>query len=141
MSRDAKIWIAGHSALYGPTIVRNVCEKGYTNVLARTHAELDLNNQQATDLLFASENPDRASLSAAKVGVIHTNIEWPAEFIRHNLAIRIDIVDAAYHKQVAHSWGCFRSTELGPWCLTPLHNGIELASPRFYRSLGTHREL
>jgi len=88
MDHHAKIYIAGHRGLVGSAIVRNLQAKGYTHLLLRTHAELDLTNQAATNTFFAQEKPDYVFLAAAKVGGIHANNEYPAEFIRENLAIQ-----------------------------------------------------
>jgi len=85
MNKTAKIYVAGHRGLVGSAIVRNLQTKGYTHLLLRTHAELDLTNQAATNAFFAKEKPDYVFLAAAKLGGIHANNEYPAEFIRDNL--------------------------------------------------------
>jgi len=113
MDHHAKIYIAGHRGLVGSAIVRNLQAKGYSNLLLRTHAELDLTNQAATNAFFAQEKPDYVFLAAAKVGGIHANNEYPAEFIRDNLAIQTNIIHAAYVNQVK------RLLFLGSSCIYP----------------------
>jgi GDP-L-fucose synthase len=113
MDKNAKIYIAGHRGLVGSAIVRNLQEKGFTNLLTRTHAELDLTNQAATDNFFAQEKPDYVFLAAAKVGGILANNNFPAEFIRDNLAIQSNIIHAAYQNKVK------RLMFLGSSCIYP----------------------
>ena len=96
MNKNAKIYIAGHRGLVGSAIVRNLQAAGYTNLLLRTHAELDLTSQTATAAFFEREKPDYVFLAAAKVGGILANNIYPAEFIRDNLAIQANIIHAAY---------------------------------------------
>jgi GDP-L-fucose synthase len=113
MDKTAKIYIAGHRGLVGSAIVRNLQAKGYTNLLLRTHAELDLTNQAATDAFFALAKPDYVFLAAARVGGIVANNSLPAEFIRDNLAIQTNIIHAAYVNQVQ------RLMFLGSSCIYP----------------------
>jgi GDP-L-fucose synthase len=113
MNKQAKIYIAGHRGLVGSAIVRNLREKGFTNLLVRTHAELDLTNQAVTNAFFAQEKPDYVFLAAAKVGGIHANNEYPAEFIRDNLAIQTNVIHAAYKNKVK------RLMFLGSSCIYP----------------------
>lgn len=113
MERTAKIYIAGHRGLVGSALVRNLQAKGYTNLLLRTHAELDLINQAATEAFFAQEKPEYVFLAAAKVGGIHANNEYPAEFIRDNLAIQTNIIHAAHLNNVK------RLLFLGSSCIYP----------------------
>lgn len=96
METSAKIYVAGHRGLVGSALMRNLQAKGYTNVITRTHAELDLTNQKAVDQFFQQEKPDYVFLAAAKVGGIHVNNTYPAEFIRDNLAIQTNVIHAAY---------------------------------------------
>ncbi|MCA1977684.1 MAG: NAD-dependent epimerase/dehydratase family protein, partial [Thiobacillus sp.] len=86
MKLTDKIYIAGHRGLVGSALLRNLRDKGYANFLTRTHAELDLTDQAAVESFFAAEKPDYVFLAAAKVGGIHANNTYPAEFIRDNLA-------------------------------------------------------
>jgi GDP-L-fucose synthase len=113
MNKTAKIYIAGHRGLVGSAIMRNLQEKGFTNLLTRTHAELDLTSQAATDAFFAQEKPDYVFLAAAKVGGILANNTYPAEFIRDNLAIQSNIIHAAYQNNVK------RLMFLGSSCIYP----------------------
>ena len=113
MSPDSKIYIAGHRGLVGSALMRNLRDKGYTNFLTRTHAELDLTDQAAVEAFFAAEKPDYVFLAAARVGGIHANNTYPAEFIRDNLAIQTNIIHAAYKT------GVKRLLFLGSSCIYP----------------------
>ena len=113
MEANAKIYVAGHRGLVGSALMRNLREKGYENLLTRTHAELDLTSQAAVEAFFAAEKPDYVFLAAAKVGGIHANNEYPAEFIRDNLSIQTHIIHAAYQNQVR------RLLFLGSSCIYP----------------------
>ncbi len=113
MNKTSKTYIAGHRGLVGSAIVRNLQQKGHTHILTRTHAELDLTNQAATDAFFAQEKPDYVFLAAAKVGGIHANNTYPAEFIRDNLAIQTNIIHAAYKNNAK------RLMFLGSSCIYP----------------------
>jgi GDP-L-fucose synthase len=113
MDKNAKIYVAGHRGLVGSAIVRNLQAAGYTNLLLRTHAELDLTNQVATAAFFEAEKPDYVFLAAAKVGGIVANNTYPGEFIRDNLLIQSNIIHAAYVNQVK------RLLFLGSSCIYP----------------------
>ena len=113
MNLESKIYIAGHSGLVGSALMRNLRDKGYSNFLTRTHAELDLTSQAAVEAFFAAEKPDYVFLAAAKVGGIHANNSYPAEFIRDNLAIQSNIIHAAYKNDVK------RMLFLGSSCIYP----------------------
>ena len=113
MDLNSKIYVAGHRGLVGSAIVRNLRAKGYTRIIERTHAELDLTDQKAVDAFFAAERPDYVFLAAAKVGGIHANNVYPAEFIRDNLAIQTNVIHAAYANQVQ------RLLFLGSSCIYP----------------------
>nr|WP_315473675.1 GDP-L-fucose synthase [uncultured Rhodoferax sp.] len=113
MDKNAKIYVAGHRGLVGSAIVQNLQAAGYTNLLLRTHAELDLTNQVATAAFFETEKPDYVFLAAAKVGGILANNIYPAEFIRDNLLIQSNIIHAAYVNQVK------RLLFLGSSCIYP----------------------
>ena len=88
MEKKSKIYIAGHSGLVGSAIVNNLISKGYTNLILKTHAELDLVNQQAVEEFFAKEKPEYVILAAAKVGGIVANNTYRADFIYENLMIQ-----------------------------------------------------
>jgi GDP-L-fucose synthase len=113
MDKNAKIYVAGHNGLVGSAIVRSLISQGYTNLLLRRRAELELTNQQATAAFFAEEKPDYVFLAAAKVGGIHANNSLPAEFIRENLEIQTHVIHAAYENQVK------RLIFLGSSCIYP----------------------
>ncbi|MBS1213796.1 MAG: GDP-L-fucose synthetase [Proteobacteria bacterium] len=113
MDLNAKIYIAGHRGLVGTALMRNLAARGFANFVTRTHAELDLTNQAAVEAFFAAEKPDYVFLAAAKVGGIHANNTYPAEFIRDNLAIQTNIIHAAYKNDVK------RLLFLGSSCIYP----------------------
>jgi GDP-L-fucose synthase len=98
--KDAKIYVAGHTGLVGRAIVSALTQDGYTNIITKTHRELDLANQQAVDQFFASERPEYVFLAAAKVGGILANDTYPADFIYQNLAIELNVIHACYKYQV-----------------------------------------
>lgn len=102
MKKNTKIYIAGHRGLVGAAIVRVLKEKGYTNLIMRTHAELDLTNQDATRTFFEKEKPEYIILAAAKVGGIYANNKYPAEFIYQNMAIQTNVIHEANRIGVKH---------------------------------------
>ncbi len=91
-----KIYIAGHRGMVGSSIVRELKRKGYTNLVYRTHQELDLTNQLAVQNFFVQEKPDQVYLAAAKVGGIHANNTYPAEFIYDNLMVQNNVIHHAF---------------------------------------------
>jgi GDP-L-fucose synthase len=95
MKKDSKIYVAGHRGLVGSAIMRALAVSGYSNILTRTHAELDLTAQSDVRAFFEAEHPEYIFLSAAKVGGIMANKTYPAEFIRENLAIETNIIESA----------------------------------------------
>lgn len=113
MEPGARIYLAGHRGLVGSAIMRNLQARGHANLLVRTHAELDLTSQAAVDAFFSTEKPDYVFLAAAKVGGILANNEYPAEFIRDNLAIQTNIIHAAWKN------GVKRLLFLGSSCIYP----------------------
>ncbi|SEP35559.1 GDP-L-fucose synthase [Nitrosovibrio sp. Nv6] len=100
MDKNAKIYIAGHNGLIGSALARNLKAKGYLNLLTRTHAELDLTDQKATEAFFAAEKPDYVFLAAAKVGGIYANNTYRADFIRDNLTIQTNVIHEAHRNKV-----------------------------------------
>jgi GDP-L-fucose synthase len=100
VDKNAKIFVAGHRGLVGSSIVRHLAASGHGNLLTRTRAELDLTNQTAVEQFFAAERPEYVFLAAAKVGGILANSELPAEFIRDNLLIQTNVIDAAWRHGV-----------------------------------------
>ena len=113
MTTQPKIYIAGHRGMVGSAIIRTLHSKGHTNIVTRTHAELDLTNQSAVRSFFESEKPDQVYLAAAKVGGIHANNTYPAEFIYQNMMIEANIVDAAFNN------GVKKLLFLGSSCIYP----------------------
>ena len=113
MDKNDKIYVAGHRGLVGSAIIRNLDQAGYSNLVLRTHSELDLINQEDTENFFVEEQPDYVFLAAAKVGGIHANNTYPADFIRDNLAIQTNIIHAAYKNNVK------RLMFLGSSCIYP----------------------
>lgn len=102
MDKKAKIYIAGHRGMVGSAIARQLASAGYTNLVTRTHAELDLTKQAAVMQFLEQEKPDYIFLAAAKVGGIHANNTYRAEFIYQNLMIEANIVHAAWQAGVQH---------------------------------------
>ena len=96
LSLDAKIFVAGHRGMVGSAIIRQLQVQGYTNIVTRTRSELDLVNQQAVADFFAQEKPSAVYLAAAKVGGIHANNTFPAEFIYENMMMEANIVHQSY---------------------------------------------
>ena len=113
MDKHAKIYVAGHRGLVGSALVRNLQAKGYSNLLLRTHAELDLTDAAAIKAFFHNEKPDHVFLAAAKVGGIYANDTYPAEFIQQNLAIQTNVIHSAYEV------GVKRLLFLGSSCIYP----------------------
>lgn len=113
MNLDAKIYVAGHRGLVGSAIVRNLESKGYKNIIYRTHKELDLTNQEAVRTFFEEERPEYVFLAAAKVGGIHANNTYPADFIYDNLMIQNNVIKAA------HDFKVKKLLFLGSTCIYP----------------------
>ncbi len=113
MNKSDKIYVAGHRGLVGSAIVRNLESKGYTNIVKRTHKELDLTNQAAVYDFFAQEKPDVVVLAAAKVGGINANNTTPAEFAYENMQIQCNVINAAHVNKVK------KLLFLGSTCIYP----------------------
>jgi GDP-L-fucose synthase len=96
MNKNNKIYVAGHRGLVGSAIVKNLISKGYTNIITRTHSELDLINQKAVEEFFEKEKPEYVILAAAKVGGIVANNTYRADFIYENLMIQNNVIHNAY---------------------------------------------
>lgn len=96
MHSKPKVYVAGHRGLVGSALMRRLHTGGYCNVVTRTHAELDLTNQNAVEEFFSLEKPDHVYLAAAKVGGIHANNTYPADFIYQNLMIQSNIIHSSY---------------------------------------------
>jgi len=113
MNLNEKIYIAGHRGLVGSAIVRQLEERGFTNLLMRTHKELDLTSQAQVQDFFKKEQPDYVILAAAKVGGIHANNTYPADFIYQNMMIEANVINSAYENKVK------RLLFLGSTCIYP----------------------
>ena len=100
MNKTPKIYVAGHRGMVGSAIIRKLHAYGFNNIVVRTHAELDLTNQEAVDAFFKEERPDQVYLAAAKVGGIHANDTYPAEFIYQNMMIEANVIHAAWKHDV-----------------------------------------
>jgi GDP-L-fucose synthase len=110
---NKKIYVAGHGGMVGSAIVRELQKRGFTNIVTRTHAELDLINQEAVRLFLQQERPEEVYLAAAKVGGIYANSIYPAEFIYQNLMIQSNII----HQSFVH--GVKKLLFLGSSCIYP----------------------
>ncbi len=113
MEKDSRIYVAGHRGLVGSAIRRGLERQGYANLLLRTHAELDLTDREAVRLFFREQRPEYVFLAAAKVGGILANDTYPADFIRENLEIQTNVIDACLRVQVS------RLLFLGSSCIYP----------------------
>lgn len=113
MNLDSRIYVAGHRGLVGSAIVRHLQADGATNLILRTHDELDLVDQAAVEAFFATERPEYVFLAAAKVGGIHANSNYPAEFIHDNLAIQTNVIHNAWKH------GAKKLLFLGSSCIYP----------------------
>lgn len=113
MDKNDKIYVAGHRGLVGSAIVRNLQAKGYTNVIGRTHKELDLCDQQAVRAFFEQERPDIVVLAAAKVGGINANNTTPAEFAYENMQIQCNVI------KCCHDFKVKKLLFLGSTCIYP----------------------
>jgi len=96
MNERSRIYLAGHTGLVGTAVHKKLLEKGFSNIITRTHAELDLTRQSDVENFFQKEKPEYVILAAAKVGGIHANSAYPAQFIFENLAIQTNVIHAAY---------------------------------------------
>jgi GDP-L-fucose synthase len=113
MNNDARIYVAGHRGLVGSAVVRRLQASGYTKLLTRGHADLDLTDKNAVRAYFETERPEYVFLAAARVGGILANDSYPADFIRDNLEIQINVIDAAWRS------GVQKLLFLGSSCIYP----------------------
>jgi GDP-L-fucose synthase len=112
-AKQSRIYVAGHRGMVGSAIIRELANQGQTNVVVRSHAELDLTDQQAVRAFFNKERPDQVYLAAAKVGGIHANNTYPAEFIYQNLMMEANVI----HEAFKH--GVKKLLFLGSSCIYP----------------------
>ena len=113
MEKNAKIYVAGHRGMVGSAIVRELQRRGYTNIITRTHAELDLSRQDMVEEFFAAERPEYVFLAAAKVGGIEANDKAPADFMYVNMMLEMNVINAAWRN------GCRKLEFLGSSCIYP----------------------
>ena len=113
MDKKARIYVAGHRGMVGSAVTRRLSDEGYINVLTRTHAELPLDDKLAVNSFFSAERPEYVVLAAARVGGIVANSTQGADFIRENLQIQTNVIDAAYR------YGAGRLLFLGSSCIYP----------------------
>ena len=113
MELDSKIYVAGHRGMVGSAIVRELERQGYTNIITRTHDQLDLTDQAATNRFFAEERPEFVFLAAAKVGGIVANQSALADFMYHNMMLEMNAIHAAWKN------GCRKLLFLGSSCIYP----------------------
>lgn len=113
MEKGSKIFVAGHRGMVGGAILRELLRQGYTQIITRTHAELDLTDQRAVDAFFRDERPDYVFLAAAKVGGIVANDSAPADFLYENMMLEMNVVHAAWR------YGCKKLEFLGSSCIYP----------------------
>lgn len=113
MEKDSKIYVAGHRGMVGSAIVRELQRQGYTNIITRTHSELDLCRQEQVEQFFATERPEYVFLAAAKVGGIVANNTAPADFMYENIMLEMNVINAAWRN------GCKKLEFLGSSCIYP----------------------
>lgn len=113
MEKNAKIYVAGHRGMVGSAIVRELQRQGYTNIITRTHKELDLTRQDAVEEFFAQEKPEYVFLAAAKVGGIVANQEALADFMYDNMTLEMNAIHSAWKN------GCKKLEFLGSSCIYP----------------------
>ena len=113
MEKNAKIYVAGHRGMVGSAIVRELQRQGYTNIITRTHKELDLCRQQDVEAFFAAEKPEYVFLAAAKVGGIVANQEALADFMYYNMTLEMNAIHSAWQN------GCKKLEFLGSSCIYP----------------------
>jgi GDP-L-fucose synthase len=113
MEKSAKIYVAGHRGMAGSAIIRNLQQRGFSNIITRTSSEMDLRSQAAVEAFFAAEKPEYVFLAAAKVGGIHANNTYRASFLYDNLMIQSNVIHAAYLNEVK------KLLFLGSTCIYP----------------------
>jgi GDP-L-fucose synthase len=121
IDREARVYVAGHTGLVGRAITRLLLARGFQNLLTRTRGELDLTNATSVEGFFKEERPEYVFVAAAKVGGIMANREFPGDFIRENLSIQLNLLDAARRHQVE------KLLFLGSSCIYPKHASQPIA--------------
>ena len=113
MQKNSKIYVAGHRGMVGSAIVRELQKQGYTNIITRTHKELDLTRQEQVEKFFAEEKPEYVFLAAAKVGGIIANQTALADFMYENMTLEMNVIHSAWKN------GCKKLQFLGSSCIYP----------------------
>ncbi|MCH5203682.1 MAG: GDP-L-fucose synthase [Oscillospiraceae bacterium] len=113
MEKDSKIYVAGHRGMVGSAIIRELNRQGYTNIVTRTHSELDLTRQEKVEAFFAAEKPEYVFLAAAKVGGIMGNAVAKADFMYENMILEMNVIHSAWQN------GCKKLEFLGSSCIYP----------------------
>jgi GDP-L-fucose synthase len=108
LNRESKVYVAGHRGLVGSALLRSLRAEGYDNLATRTREELDLTDKQGVDEFFDAEKPEYVFLAAAKVGGILANVTYPVDFLRDNLCIQLNVIEAA----CKHRVDCIRGAAL-----------------------------
>lgn len=129
MNKSARIYIAGHRGMVGSALVRILQKEGFTSLITRTRSELDLTNQAAVRAFFDVERPDYVILAAAKVGGIHANSTYPAEFIYENLMIEANVIHSAYEFNVKKLLFLGSSCIYPKFAPQPIHESSLLSGP------------
>jgi GDP-L-fucose synthase len=129
MEKNSKIYVAGHTGMVGSAIMRDLTQKGYQNIIVRTHAQLDLTNQSATEEFFETEKPEYVFLAAAKVGGIIANKTYPAEFITQNLFIECNVIRSCFLNQVKKLMVLGSSCIYPKQCPQPIQEDYLLSAP------------
>ena len=111
MEKNAKIYVAGHRGMVGSAIMRELQRQGYTNIITRTHKELDLTRQETVERFFAEEKPEYVFLAAAKVGGIIANQSALADFMYENMILEMNVIHSAWRN------GCRKLEFLGSSCI------------------------
>ena len=129
MKPESKIYVAGHGGLVGSAICRELGKTGYLNLITRPHADLDLRDRQATELFFAQHQPEYVVLAAARVGGIAANMQYPAQFIRDNLEIQTNVIEASRKTGVARLLFLGSSCVYPKLCSQPIREEYLLTGP------------
>jgi GDP-L-fucose synthase len=129
MNKNSKIYVAGHTGMVGSAIVRCLERNGYQNIICRLHSELDLTDQAATDSFFRTEKPEYVFMAAAKVGGIHANDTYPADFIMENMLIECNLIRSSYKYNVKKLLFLGSSCIYPKTCPQPIKEAYLLTGP------------
>jgi GDP-L-fucose synthase len=131
-NKGAKIFVAGHRGLVGSAIWKNLASKGYTNIIGKTHSELDLTDAAAVNAFFEAEKPEYVFLAAAHVGGIQANLVYRADFISINLSIQVNVITASYRNKVKKLLFLGSTCIYPRECPQPMTEDVLLTSPLEY---------